>query len=65
MHERTESAIEVPEIIAQELAHRDDAEVARLLSTLDRNAWNRQAAAVELGISRTTLWRKMHRYGLG
>lgn len=32
---------------------------ARLLDTLDRCHWNHQRAAAVLGISRTTLWRKL------
>jgi PAS domain S-box-containing protein len=31
---------------------------------LRRNQWNRSAACQELGLSRTTLWRKMRRLGL-
>ncbi len=31
---------------------------------LDRNAWNRQATAAELGINRTTLYKKMKRHRL-
>ncbi len=35
-----------------------------LLQTLQRNAGNRQATADQLGINRTTLYKKMKRYGL-
>jgi PAS domain S-box-containing protein len=42
-----------------------DDERQRLLSALDANRWNRGEAAAALGIDRTTLWRKLKRYGLG
>ena len=32
--------------------------------TLDENGWNREETARRLGMSRTTLWRKMREYGL-
>lgn len=37
----------------------------RLLEALERHHWNRASAAASLGISRSTLWRKLRRYGLG
>jgi len=33
-------------------------------AALHRNAWNRQATAAELDINRTTLYKKMRKYGL-
>ena len=39
-------------------------EAERIRSVLEKHAGNRIAAARELGISRTTLWRKIKRYGL-
>jgi PAS domain S-box-containing protein len=36
----------------------------RLVEVLDANDWNRSRAAEELGIARTTLWRRMREYGL-
>jgi PAS domain S-box-containing protein len=39
-------------------------EVQRLLDVLDDNGWNRGATASALGISRSTLWRRMKDYGL-
>lgn len=41
-----------------------DPEVARLTEALSRNGGNRTAAAAELGISKTTLWRRMKQYGI-
>ena len=42
----------------------DDAERAFLVSLLEKNAWNRAATARELGVHKTTLWRKMKRLGI-
>ncbi|MBL8694018.1 MAG: sigma-54-dependent Fis family transcriptional regulator [Planctomycetes bacterium] len=39
-------------------------EAARIREALERNPGDLRNAAGELGISRTTLWRKMQRYGL-
>jgi PAS domain S-box-containing protein len=39
-------------------------EVQRILDVLDANGWNRGATAGALGISRSTLWRRMKEYGL-
>ncbi len=39
-------------------------EAARIQSALERHNGNKVAAAKELGISRTTLWRKIKKYGL-
>lgn len=36
----------------------------RLVEALEAHGWNRTAAAAALGISRTTLWRRMKDYGL-
>ena len=35
-----------------------------IIQTLEQNSWNRQATAAALGINRTTLYKKMKRYGL-
>jgi DNA-binding NtrC family response regulator len=40
-------------------------EKQRIIAALDRNRWNREKAARELGLSRVTLWRRMCRYDLG
>ena len=39
-------------------------EGARVLNALKETNWNHQKAAERLGISRTTLWRKIKKYGL-
>jgi len=39
-------------------------EAERIHLTLKRHGGNRQATARELGISRSTLWRKTKKYGL-
>jgi PAS domain S-box-containing protein len=39
-------------------------EMSLLVEVLQKNDWNRQAAAAELKIDRTTLWRKMKKYNL-
>jgi len=41
-----------------------DAERLHILSTLERRDWNREAAADELGVHRTTLWRKMRKLSI-
>jgi len=41
-----------------------DAEGAAILAALERNQWNRAATARELGIHKTTLWRKIARLGI-
>jgi transcriptional regulator of acetoin/glycerol metabolism len=35
-----------------------------LLRTLEEHRWNKGAAAATLGIDRSTLWRKMKRFGI-
>lgn len=39
-------------------------EGSRILSALIRNQWSRKRAAQDLGMDRTTLWRKMKRLGI-
>jgi transcriptional regulator of acetoin/glycerol metabolism len=43
---------------------RPDGEADRLRDALERNQWHHGRAARELGISRTTLWRRMKRLSL-
>lgn len=42
----------------------DATERQAIVAVLRRHAWNRAAAATELGISRVTLWRKMRKLGI-
>ena len=39
-------------------------EAARIVRALEANRWNVGRAAEDLGISRTTLWRRMRRFGI-
>jgi len=39
-------------------------EVPRLIAILDKHQWNRSKVAKELGIGRTTLWRKLQEIGI-
>ena len=43
---------------------KEEAEVARIIEALHRHHDNRLRAAEELGISRMTLYKKLHKYGL-
>jgi DNA-binding NtrC family response regulator len=43
---------------------KNDAEIVRITDALQRHQNNRLRAAAELGISRVTLYKKMHKYGL-
>lgn len=40
-------------------------DVRRVLAALDEHRWNHSKAARSLGINRSTLWRRLARYGLG
>jgi DNA-binding NtrC family response regulator len=44
--------------------NKDQAEAACIVAALERHNNNRLRAAAELGISRMTLYKKLHRYGL-
>jgi two-component system response regulator HydG len=56
-----------PETAATGAGARSLAEVekAHILASLHAHGWNQAHAAEELGISRSTLWRKLREYGLG
>jgi PAS domain S-box-containing protein len=43
----------------------ESAEAAAIRDALERHGGSRQRAAADLGVSRSTLWRKMRRHGLG
>jgi DNA-binding NtrC family response regulator len=43
---------------------RERTEHLLIAQALERNGWNRLRAAAELGISRMTLYKKLHKYGL-
>jgi len=43
---------------------KDQTERTVITQTLERNGFNRQRAAAELGISRMTLYKKLHKYEL-
>jgi len=53
--------LSLPALDSANIGHND---ADRLLQALRRHRWRRSAAAAELGISRSTLWRKMREYGL-
>ena len=40
------------------------AEAAKIIEILRRHAGNRRKTAAELGINKTTLWRKIKKYGI-
>ena len=42
----------------------DDAEASYISEVLARHGWNRKESAGELGIHKTTLWRKMKKLGI-
>jgi DNA-binding NtrC family response regulator len=54
-----------PSSTGSSLARRkEEAEAAHIVEALNRHMNNRLRAAAELGVSRMTLYKKMHRYGL-
>jgi len=54
----------LPEIESETLNSLKNNEKAQIIKTLKENKWNYSKSAEELGISRTTLWRRMKEYGL-
>jgi DNA-binding NtrC family response regulator len=56
---------DVGEHCAQEqVSDTNNPEYSRLLAALESNHWRRDETAKALGLSRTTLWRKMREFGL-
>ncbi|PIZ18790.1 MAG: hypothetical protein COY50_13420 [Deltaproteobacteria bacterium CG_4_10_14_0_8_um_filter_43_12] len=58
--QRAGSEVVIPQINGRTMG---EVEKDVILEALRRNDWNRKKAAEELGINRTTLWRKMKRMG--
>jgi DNA-binding NtrC family response regulator len=56
--------VSVPELLPTLAESKDQAELWLITQALDRNGQNRLRAAAELGISRMTLYKKLHKYGL-
>ncbi|MGD9089270.1 MAG: sigma 54-interacting transcriptional regulator, partial [Desulfobacterales bacterium] len=54
----------VPTAAARSGLSSDNKERDKLLAALQRHNWHRHKSARALGIDRTTLWRKMKKYGL-
>ena len=60
----TDPTIDESAILPTDVELTDEHERTRIIAALDRNHWNRERAARELGLSRVTLWRRMSRYNL-
>jgi transcriptional regulator with PAS, ATPase and Fis domain len=54
----------MPTAAARDRILSDNKERDKLLATLQRHNWHRKKSARALGMDRTTLWRKMKKYGL-
>jgi PAS domain S-box-containing protein len=54
----------MPTAAARDRILSDNKERDKLLATLQRQNWHRKKSARALGMDRTTLWRKMKKYGL-
>lgn len=52
------------EIMAADSRSLDDLEARFIMETLRNNNWNRQKAAAQLGMHKTTLWRKIKKLGI-
>ncbi len=65
VHSRTDWSEECPPgRIPGGRKDREGGERGRILEALDHHRWRKQETARALGIDRTTLWRKMKKYGL-
>jgi len=58
------SSVDGVETAPQERVESPASELEKIRNALDAHQWRRADAAVSLGMSRTTLWRKMREYGL-
>ena len=56
--------VEAAEALPPRLPGRNAGEAAAIRNALESHRWNRETTARALGISRTTLWRKMRELGL-
>ncbi len=54
----------LPDYLHSEGVRKEEEERRRILEALEKTRWNRKKAAQLLSIDRTTLWRKMKKYGL-
>ena len=59
-----EAAPDPPPGTSVEISIETDPEYERIRSALETHQWRRSESAEALGMSRTTLWRKMREYGL-
>ena len=57
-------APQAPQSITKWLQAKVEAEVETIAAALASNENNRSRATIELGISRVTLYKKLHKYGL-
>ncbi len=64
VHNRTDWIEACPPAKAVSFKKRDQGERHLILETLERHQWRKKQTAGALGIDRTTLWRKMKKYGL-
>jgi PAS domain S-box-containing protein len=64
LHVRPAAGPLVPTAVVRSGSSPDNKERDKLLATLQRHNWHRKRSARALGMDRTTLWRKMKKYGL-
>ena len=64
LHIRPAAGPVVPTAVVRSGSSSDNKERDKLLATLQRHNWHRKRSARALGMDRTTLWRKMKKYGL-
>ena len=59
-----QSVEHLPKMQIRQIGQAGESEMAQILRALEDNHWRRGPAADALGISRTTLWRKMREFGI-